>query len=124
MPPTPQRAPAPQAHAPAAVVMNVVLDEVTEPLPGRRSRQARGPSRLARFLGRWTPSGHFRPASRVRVPARGGDDDLDLEIPRDRTGRHVLLVLLVALLTFLVTFALVRHRQRVAPSPGAASSQR
>jgi hypothetical protein len=47
----------------------------------------------------------------------GSDDDEDVQLPRDTTGRNVLLVLLVAVLTFLLTFAIVKLRQHVA-SPG------
>jgi hypothetical protein len=44
------------------------------------------------------------------------DDEDDLELPRDTTGRNVLLVLVIALFTFLVTFAIVKIRQRYAPA--------
>jgi hypothetical protein len=77
-----------------------------------RQRQRQGKSRLARFLGRWTKSGRFLSGSRMDADAA-----LDVGIPRDTTGRNVLLVLLVALLTFAVTFAVVKLRQRPAAAP-------
>jgi hypothetical protein len=81
----------------------------------RRRRPRQGQSRLARFLGRWTQSGRF--LSRSRLDLEG---DEDLQIPRSTAGRNLLLVLLVALLAFLVTFAVVKLRQRPAanrPTP-------
>ena len=96
-------------------------EEITEPaLASRRDRPQK--SRLARFLGRWTSSGRFESRSSLHNSCRmdDGNDD-DLEVPRDTTGRNVLLVLVVAILTFLVTLAIMRLRQRHA-SPRPASS--
>jgi hypothetical protein len=82
--------------------------ESTNPIPTRAP--ARPPqSRLARFLGRWTRSGRFESRSRMDL-----DADEDLELSRDTTGRNVLLVLLVALFAFGLTFAIVKLRQRFA----------
>ena len=89
--------------------------EDTEKLPSRR-RSRPGGSRLARFLGRWTRSGHF--LSHDRASARKSD----LEVPRDPLGRNILVVLVVALLAFSLTFALVKLRQAVKNS--AASKPR
>ncbi len=113
--------PAPRAaipHRPTTAARGVVTsqypDENTEELPSRTgSRQ--GASRLARFLGRWTKSGRFVSDSRPSV----SPDDLD--IPRDPLARNVLVVLLVAALTFLITLALVKLRQHVARRPEPAS---
>jgi hypothetical protein len=86
--------------------------ESTNPIPPRAPAPPRQ-SRLARFLGRWTRSGRFESRSRMDL-----DADEDLELPRDTTGRNVLLVLLVALFTFGLTFAIVKVRQRfAAPAP-------
>jgi hypothetical protein len=86
--------------------------ESTNPIPTRAPARPRQ-SRLARFLGRWTRSGRFESRSRLDL-----DADEDLELPRDTTGRNVFLVLLVALFTFGLTFAIVRLRQRfAAPAP-------
>jgi hypothetical protein len=79
-----------------------------------RHRQRHGKSRLARFLGRWTKSGRFLSKSQLNADAAD-----DVEIPRDTTGRNVLVVLLVALLAFAVTFAVVKLRQRPAAAPAA-----
>jgi hypothetical protein len=50
-----------------------------------------------------------------------GLDENDLELPRDTTGRNVVLVLGIALLTFSVAFAIVKIRQWYA-TPAAASN--
>jgi hypothetical protein len=86
--------------------------ESTNPIPTRAPAPPRQ-SRLARFLGRWTRSGRFESRSRMDL-----DADEDLELPRDTTGRNVLLVLLVALLTFGLTFAIGKLRQRFAAPDG------
>jgi hypothetical protein len=89
--------------------------EDTAKLPSRRP--VRPPtSRLGRFLGRWTKSGRFVSQSQLAL------DNEKLEVPRDPLARDVLLVVVVALVTFLVTFLVVKGRQHVAaPLPGAAS---
>lgn len=109
-------APTPRAQA---AVREEIADPATAELPSRRSRP-QGPSRLARFLGRWTKSGRF--VSEVR-PAAHATRDEDLEIPRDPLARNLVLVLLVASVTFLLTLVAVKTRQHLAdkPAPAAAS---
>ena len=109
-------APFAQAPSPHGTPVASMPEEITEPIPARRGNRP-SKSRLARFLGRWTKSGRFESRSRL--------DDFDedhLEVPRDTTGRNVLLFLIVAILTFLVTIALVKLRQRHT-STGPASIQ-
>jgi hypothetical protein len=109
LPPVPQvRPPLPRTPA-----MAPMAEEVTKPIPARRSRP-RG-SHLARFLGRWTESGRFESSSRMNDSshARALDDE-DFRVPRDSTGRNFLLVLIAAVLAFAITFALVKLRQRYA----------
>jgi hypothetical protein len=90
---------------------------ITESVPIRRAYRPQK-SRLARILGRWTTGGHFQSRSRMGDSTRLDDpDDDDLELPRDTTGRNALLVLVIAALTFLFTFAIVRLRQRHPGSP-------
>lgn len=102
------RAPSEGARRPDADPIPVPLaDEKTARLPCR-SGPRRGKSRLARFLGHWTKSGRF-----LSEPGLSGAGD-DLEVPRDRLGQHVLLVVVVALLAFFLTLAVVKLRQRLA----------
>jgi hypothetical protein len=124
----PKPAPVLPAHVPVtplprAAVTAPMQDSITEPVP-RGRRYTPRQSRLARFLGRWTKSGRFESRSRLGDSGRMDDfvDD-DLEVPRDTTGRNVLLFLAVALLTFLVTFAIVKLRQGRGASQSAASYQ-
>jgi hypothetical protein len=117
LPPTPM----PRTPLPRAPILAPMPEVVTESVAVRRPYRPQK-SRLARFLGRWTTGGHFRPRS------RGGDstmldDEDDLELPRDTTGRNVLLVLVIALFTFLVTFAIVKIRQRYAPPQPTSGAQ-
>jgi hypothetical protein len=89
-------------------------EETTAELPSRRpSRPSK--SRLALFLGRWTKSGRFVSQSQLSA----GDKNLD--IPRDPLARNILLVLAVALVTFLLTLLLVKLRHHVA-NPSAPAS--
>jgi hypothetical protein len=106
---------------PAAVVAPMV-EAITESVPVRRHYRPQR-SRLARFLGRWSTGGNFRPRDSAGQPTLLDDaDDGALEVPRDRTGRNVLLVLGIAVLTFLVTVALVKIRQRyTTPQPSAGA---
>jgi hypothetical protein len=53
--------------------------------------------------------------SEGRPPARSGDDDL--KIPHDPVARNVVLVLVVALATFLLTLFAVKARQHFAAKP-------
>lgn len=114
VPPRPPGSPTPLPPAsarwpPSAPVRAPMAEqESTNPIPTRAPARPRQ-SRLARFLGRWTRSGRFESRSRIDL-----DADEDLELPRDTTGRNVLLVLLVALFTFGLTFAIVKLRQRFA----------
>lgn len=98
------------------LVQTPASDEETAELPSRRPR--RGDSRRARFLGHWSKSGRF-------ISQHPGASDDDLRIPRDTLGRNLLLVVAVALLTFLLTLALVKLRQRLAqvavPHPETAA---
>jgi len=106
--PTPLPPPlAPRVPAPPARVI-LPEEDTDESVAARRRRRPRT-SRLARFLGRWTRSGRFVSNSRL-----GDEADVDLELPRDTTGRNVILVLLVALFAFGLTFAIVRLRQHFA----------
>jgi hypothetical protein len=96
---------------------------ITEAVPVRQ-RYRPQQSRLARFLGRCTTGGHFHSrSSRGQATLLDDSDERDLEVPRDTTGRNVALVLGIAVLTFLVTFALVRIRQRYAIAQPAAGAQ-
>ncbi len=88
-----------------------MTEAVTEAMPERRIRDPH-PSRLARFLGRWTTGGHFRPN---KASAASHTLDGELDLPRDTIGRNVLLVLAIAAMTFLITFAIMKWRQ---PHPG------
>lgn len=116
-PPAP-RVPTPMSQA---AVPSRVPDEETAELPSRRSRPRQ--SRLARFIGRWTKSGRFVASSEA---GRDGNDahhedhddlhDADLQIPRDPLARNVLLVLVVALVTFFLTLLLVKVRQHATRS--------
>ena len=118
VPPRPPGSPTPLPPAPARwtpsapVRAPMAEQESTNPIPTRAPAPPRQ-SRLARFLGRWTRSGRFESRSRMDL-----DADEDLELPRDTTGRNVLLVLLVALLTFGLTFAIGKLRQRFAAPDG------
>jgi hypothetical protein len=94
-----------------------LTEEVTAELPSRRPRP-QGKSRLARFLGRWTESGRF--VSESRGPSRGAREDQ--EIPRDPLARNVVLVLVVALVTFLLTLLGVKARQHFASKPSPSSA--
>lgn len=98
---------------PRTPTMAPMAEEVTRPIPARRSRPRR--SRLARFLGRWTESGRFESSSRMNDSNHARElDDEDFRVPRDSTGRNFLLVLIAAVLAFAITFALVKLRQRYA----------
>ena len=116
-PPPPPSPPSPPVFPPppqGAQVAAPMPEEITESIPGRRPRRLHT-SRLARFLGRWTESGRFE--SRRSL---GDSRDDGLEIPRETTGRNVVLVVAVALLTFLLAFAVTKIRQHFAhPGPPA-----
>jgi hypothetical protein len=106
---------------PAAVVAPMV-EAITDSIPIRRYRPQQ--SRLARFLGRWSTDGHFHPRSSAGQRTLLDDvDDEALEVPRDRTGRNILLVLVIAVFTFLVTVAMVKIRQRYVTALPASSAQ-
>ncbi|MBN2573343.1 MAG: hypothetical protein JXP73_02145 [Deltaproteobacteria bacterium] len=114
--PTPVPPALPYSTPAAPVPAPLPEQESTNPIPVRRQRPLRK-SRLARFFGRWTRSGRFEASSRM-----GFDGTEDLELPRDTTGRNVLVVLMVALLAFLVTFAVVKLRQRFLGPPPASTA--
>ena len=107
---------------PPSAVMAHMPEVITESVPVRRAYRPQK-SRLARFLGRWTTGGHFRSRSRMDATLLDDPGDDDVEFPRDTTGRNVLLVLVIAALTFLVTFALVKTRQRYAVAPPVTGTQ-
>jgi hypothetical protein len=111
---TPPRNPTepPRSAAPVGVPA-----EDTEELPSRRRSHAGG-SGLARFLGRWTRSGRFVSQS------RSGAGNGNLEIPRDPLARNIVVVLVVALVTFSLTLFLVKLRQGVSRNarPSATSA--
>jgi len=116
----PRRLPTPQVLPPMsqAAVPGFVDEEKTADLPSRRARPHR--SRLARFLGRWTDSGRF--VSESELSRDRGRDDYS-RVPRDPLARNVLLVLVVAVVTFFLTLLLVRVRQHVAATtPGRGAS--
>jgi hypothetical protein len=120
LPPTPIP-PAPPPWSPVRPPNVVLPPDLAENLaedrpPDRRLRPRQ--SRLARFLGRWTRSGHFQPQSRMEA----GDLD-DLQVPRDTAGRNLLLVVLVALSAFGITFAVVRLRHRLTAPASVAPPQ-
>jgi hypothetical protein len=111
-------APTPQAPAMSrTAIPGPLTDEITAELPSRRPRP-QGKSRLARFIGRWTKSGRF--VSESRGPGKGDYDNL--EIPRDPLARNVVLVLVVALVTFLLTLLGVKARQHLAGKPSPPSA--
>ncbi len=87
-------------------------EEATDELPSRRRRTPRQ-SRLARFLGRWTKSGRF--VSDSRGPGRGADGYS--RVAHDPMARNVVLVLVVALVTFLLTLLGMKARQHFASKP-------
>lgn len=89
-----------------------LTEEATDELPSRRRRTPRQ-SRLARFLGRWTKSGRF--VSDSRGPGRGGDGYS--RVAHDPLARNVVLVLVVALVTFLLTLLGMKTRQHFASKP-------
>jgi hypothetical protein len=104
-----------------AVIQAELPDEATAELPSRRARPQERHSRLARFLGRWTQSGRF--VSDSRAPARNQREE-DMEVPRDPLGRNVLLVLVVASVTFLLTLVAVKARQHFADKPAPAATSK
>jgi hypothetical protein len=111
-------APTPQAPIMArSAIPSHLTEETTTELPSRRPSPPRK-SRLARFIGRWTESGRFLSESRGPGP---GDHD-PLEIPRDPLARNVVLVLVVALVTFLLTLLGVKARQHFAAKPSPPSA--
>lgn len=119
--PTPkQAAPVARARMAMAPVVRAPIptpmpEAVTDAIPEKREQRP-PQSRLARFLGRWTTGGHFRPSQSLRT------SDLsvgEMDIPRDTAARNVLLVLAVAALTFLITFAVMRWRKPHATPPVA-----
>jgi len=113
-------APTPMARAVVqAVVQDELPNEATSELPSRRARPRQDHSRLARFLGRWTKSGRF--VSENRGPARNRRGE-DMAVPRDPLGRNVVLVLVVASVTFLLTLVAVKARQHFTDKPPAAAS--
>lgn len=120
--------PIPPAGVPVAPLLHSAVrapmpEVITDSVPVRRAYRPQR-SRLARFLGRWTASGHFQSRSRMGDATRLDDpDDNDLKLPRDSTGRNALLILVIAALTFLFTFAIVRLRQRHAGAPPVPGMQ-
>jgi hypothetical protein len=116
LPPTP----VPRTPLPRAPILAPMPEVTTDPVAVRRPYRPQK-SRFARFLGRWTTGGHFRPRSRMGNSAILADPDAqDLELPRETAGRNVLLVFVIAALTFAITFAIVKIRQRYAtPASGA-----
>jgi hypothetical protein len=100
----------PPAWAPPVRPTEPVMD-MQDTNPRRQSRRPQE-SRFARVLGRWTKSGRFLSRSRMEMEA-----NQHANIPRDTTGRNVLIVLLVAFFTFIVTLSVVKLRQRFAMHP-------
>jgi hypothetical protein len=100
--------PAPASSTPSAPVPAPIPSEITEKLAARRPGRPQK-SRLARFIGRWTDSGRFVSSGLMGDSAEGLSDDVKL--PRDPMGRYIVVVLAVALLTFLLTVMAVKvHR--------------
>ena len=108
LPPSPSR-PVHEAAPPLARghVVAPRTEAVTAAIPEKQIHPPE-PSRFARFLGRWTTGGHFR-SSDTAVKSELSDDDLKL--PRETAARNLLLVLAIAALTFLITFAIMKWRE-------------
>jgi hypothetical protein len=97
-----------------AAVFAPMPEAITESVPVRRHYRPQQ-SRLARFLGRWSTGGGFHPRGNTGHPMSLNDaHDGAWDVPRARTGLNVLLVLGIAVLTFLVTVATMKIRQRYA----------
>jgi hypothetical protein len=109
--------PAPPPRSPVPATRLLDTEDAFEDTNPRRLPKPPRQSRLARFLGRWTDSGRFESRSRI-----GFDSGERIGLPRDTTARNVLLVLLVAVLTFSVTFVIVRLHQRTAGPPAASQT--
>lgn len=100
---------------PHGVPTTTMSEEITKPIPTEQRHRPRQ-SRLVRMLGHWTESGRFET-----------DDGMSnlgykpLKARHSTAGRNVLLFVIVAVLTFLITIAFVKLRQRYA-STGPASN--
>jgi len=106
-----------------AVVVAPMPEAITESVPARRHYRPQQ-SRLARFLGRWSTGGNFHPRGNTGQPMLLNDaHDGAWDVPRDRTGLNVLLVLGIAVLTFLVTVATMKIRQRYASTQPPSGAQ-
>jgi hypothetical protein len=118
LPPSPSQ-PVHEPMAPFVRARIATPEAVTAAIPERSGRRPQ-PSRFARFLGRWTTGGHFR-SSQTAVAS--GLTDEDLRLPRETAARNLLLVLAIAALTFLITFAVMKWREprAVAPVPKPAA---
>jgi len=118
-PGSPTPLPPPPAGRPSATATGAAMPD--SDVPDAASTECRGrprPSRLARFLGRWSRSGRFEAKSRMRMEDHRAAPEDDIEVPRDTTGRNVVLVVLAALLAFGITFAAVKIRHRMStPTP-------
>jgi len=115
------------APLPRAQVAAPLTEAITEAIPVKRRYPPRQ-SRIGRLIGRWTTGGHFQSRSRMEDRPLGadppvGDNDGEMDLPQDTTGRNVLLVLAIAALTFLVTFAIVKLRQRLSTKPTDTQAQ-
>jgi hypothetical protein len=123
-PPASPTPPPPPPAWPSATATGAVVPACEAPNATSTERRTRPrPSRLARFLGRWTRSGRFEARSRMRTEVYGEAAGGDLDVPRDTTGRNVLLVVLAALLAFGITFAAVKIRHRLSAPPPALPGQ-
>jgi len=119
------------ASSPRAPVAAPLTEAVTESIPVKRRYPPRQ-SRIGRLIGRWTTGGHFQSRSRMGDAThledppygdRDGHHDSDIDLPRDTTGRNVILVLAIAVLTFMVTFAIVKLRQSLSSKPEDTRAQ-
>ncbi len=111
--------PSPAFPTPRTAVPAPIVSGITEEIAARRPTRPQK-SRLARFIGRWTDSGRFVSGGGMGDSTPNDRDDVDL--PRDPMGRYILVVLAVALLTFLLTVTAVKvheHFARGADIPSA-----
>jgi hypothetical protein len=122
LPPSPAQPPVHRAVPPLGHgrVVAPMTEAITAAIPERPVHRPE-PSRFARFLGRWTTGGHFR-SSTTAVEAEPTDDDLKL--PRETAARNLLLVIAIAALTFLITFAVMKWREARAVAPGLETPAR
>jgi hypothetical protein len=112
--------PSPTFPTSRAAVASPIVSEIAEDISARRPTRPQK-SRLARFIGRWTDSGRFVSGGDMGDSTQNNSDDADL--PRDPMGRYILVVLAVALLTFLLTVTAVKVHQHFAGAADVPSER-